>query len=320
LQKPTIPENEVSRLAVLASLGILDTGANERFDRITRIAQRVFNTPIVLVSLVDENRQWFKSCLGLNVSETSRDVSFCGHAILSENILVINNALKDERFYDNPLVVDYPNIRFYAGCPLTVFGVRIGTLCIIDTKPREFSVDEKMVLKDLAQLVEDEFKTKQLAYTDMLTNIPNRKGFMDIVSKGIALSKRKHIESSICFFDLNNFKGINDTFGHNEGDLVLKTFSKALTNEARDSDVIGRLGGDEFIVWLSNCKHEYVDEYLQRLSSILEKVNNDNIKYRIEFAYGVKEIDCTSSETLDEIINAADEEMYINKGESRRKT
>lgn len=172
MQEPDIPDNEESRLAALRSLEILDTPFDESYDRVTRIAQSTFSVPIALVSLVDTNRQWFKSCIGLPVRETGRDVSFCGHAILGTEPFVINDALEDERFCDNPLVKNAPFIRFYAGRPLkTLDGSTIGTLCIIDQKPRSFSEADIGKLHDLANIVEKEIHNKELAF--QVTNTHN---------------------------------------------------------------------------------------------------------------------------------------------------
>ena len=157
MQKPKVPENEAARLKTLQSLNILDTHADDRFDRLARMAKRLFDVPIALVSLADANRQWFKSCIGLDVYETPRDISFCGHAILSDNIFIIPDTLEDKRFADNPLVTNAPNIRFYTGCPLKApNGLKVGTLCIIDHAPRHFSEDDLMALADLANMVERE--------------------------------------------------------------------------------------------------------------------------------------------------------------------
>ncbi|MGP9832824.1 GAF domain-containing protein [Marinobacter sp. NSM] len=115
--------------------------------------------PICLVSLIDKDRQWFKSCYGLGVRETARDISFCGHAILGADTFVVENALQDERFAENPLVTGEPDIRFYAGAPLEDRnGFRLGTLCLIDKKPRTFSSDDQKTLRDFADLVEREFQ------------------------------------------------------------------------------------------------------------------------------------------------------------------
>ncbi len=157
MQQPASPQNEKQRLAALRQLQLLDTSAEDRFDRLTRLACAMFDVPIALVSLVDTNRQWFKSKQGLDACETSREISFCGHAILSQDIFYIPNALEDPRFADNPLVTGPPDIRMYAGAPLSDSkGLRVGTLCIIDVTPRHFSAEELRHLRDLADCVEEE--------------------------------------------------------------------------------------------------------------------------------------------------------------------
>ena len=156
---PPLPDNEESRLAELNSYGILDTGPDGRFDRLTRLASKLFNAPIAIVSLVDRERQWFKSAVGLEVKETPRDISFCGHAINDDDILVVEDASADVRFRRNPLVTGAPNIRFYAGAPIkTRLNNRLGTLCVIDTKPRLMLDHEKALLSDLACIALDEMK------------------------------------------------------------------------------------------------------------------------------------------------------------------
>ncbi len=162
MKAPGIPANELQRIATLESLKVLDTPFEERFDRITRLAKRLFGTDIALVVLVDRERQWFKSCVGLSVRSTSREVSFCGHAILGTDVFVVADARQDARFSDNPLVTGSPHIRFYAGCPLTALdGTALGTLCVIDPNPREFSQEDKGFLKDLATTVEAELENRK---------------------------------------------------------------------------------------------------------------------------------------------------------------
>jgi phosphoribosyl 1,2-cyclic phosphodiesterase len=156
--RPAIPDDEAERVAALKRLGILDTAPEERFDRHTRIAAALFKVPIALVSLVDAERQWFKSCFGTDVCESSRETSFCAHAIVSnEDMLIVPDALQDDRFRDNPLVSDGPRIRFYAGSVLhSPEGQRVGTLCILDVRPRNLSAEEKALLRDVAAAVEGE--------------------------------------------------------------------------------------------------------------------------------------------------------------------
>ncbi|MBW0147817.1 PAS domain-containing protein [Marinobacter arenosus] len=157
MKAPDLPSHELERLAAVERTGLLDTSPEERFDRFTRMAGKMFDVPIALVTLVDRNRQWFKSCQGLNVPETPRDISFCGHAILHSDVLVIEDARNDERFADNPLVTAAPDILFYAGAPLhSPEGFRLGTLCIIDRTPRRFSEEDRNLLRELADCVERE--------------------------------------------------------------------------------------------------------------------------------------------------------------------
>ncbi|MFL5355095.1 ATP-binding protein [Archangium sp.] len=160
---PPLPPDEPRRLLALRRLGLLDTPAEERFDRIVRMAARMFRVPITLVSLVDESRQWFKARVGLSVPSTDRSVSFCGHAILKPDTFVVRDALKDQRFADNPLVTGEPRVRFYAGHPLlAVDGSPVGTLCLLDRRARDFSDEERQQLEDLAAWVEVELNALTL--------------------------------------------------------------------------------------------------------------------------------------------------------------
>jgi hypothetical protein len=154
-----IPEDEAERLAILRSVQLLDTPPEERFDRFTRLAARVFDVPISLLTFVDEDRQWFKSRVGLPLPETSRNTSFCAHAILEDSPLVVPDALQDERFAMNPLVTGDPRIRFYAGVPLKISGQAVGTLCLVDTRPRSLSKGELDSLQDFGSLLEKELQS-----------------------------------------------------------------------------------------------------------------------------------------------------------------
>lgn len=160
---PPVPLDEAQRLAALHALHILDTPPEERFDRLTRLAQRLFDVPIALISLVDASRQWFKSRAGLDLVQTSREVSFCGHAILGRRPFVVQDARADPRFSDNPLVTGEPGVRFYAGWPLAdPAGYRLGTFCLIDRQPRQLSEADLEVLHDLASLAEQELTNREL--------------------------------------------------------------------------------------------------------------------------------------------------------------
>lgn len=151
------PDNEAERLAALFALLILDTPREQRFDKIVEFAAAEFDVPIALISLVDRERQWFKSGVGLSACETGRDVSFCGHAIMHTEIMEVPDAAADVRFSDNPLVTGPPHIRYYAGAPLALpDGIALGTLCLIDTRPRRLDEIELAILRTLRNLVMQE--------------------------------------------------------------------------------------------------------------------------------------------------------------------
>lgn len=148
-----IPDDDAQRLQALRDLGILDTAAEQRFDWLVEFVAGALDMPIAVVSLVDEKRQWFKARVGLDASETPRDISFCGHAIASDEVFVVEDASADERFADNPLVTGGPAIRFYAGAPLkSPDGQRVGTLCVIDTKPRKLNEQDMQTLQTFQEL------------------------------------------------------------------------------------------------------------------------------------------------------------------------
>ncbi len=173
MQNPILPADEKERLQTLRELLILDTAPERRFDLLTQYAATLFEVPIALVSLVDENRQWFKSRQGIEATETPRSVSFCHHAILQHGTLVINDTLEDPRFQNNPLVTGEPGIRFYAGAPLRMNnGHLVGTLCIIDRKPRQLDAAQLAELEELSRIVALELQG--IAATDQfLQSHPN---------------------------------------------------------------------------------------------------------------------------------------------------
>jgi GAF domain-containing protein len=148
------PANESGRLAALEKYAILDTDPEQAFDDLTLLASFVCNTPIANISLIDEDRQWFKARVGITAKETSRDIAFCSTAILQSDIFVVPDALEDERFRENPLVVSEPHIRFYAGAPLiNGDGYALGTLCVVDTTPRQLAPEQREALLALSRLV-----------------------------------------------------------------------------------------------------------------------------------------------------------------------
>lgn len=320
MKRPEIPADEQARLQTLRALNVLDTAPEERFDRLTRMAKRLFGVPMALVSLIDEDRQWFKSCVGLDGSEASREFSFCGHAILGDDIFIVPDALRDERFADNPNVLNDPHVRFYAGCPLKAEnGRKLGTLCIIDRQPRQFGSDDMEALKDLAAMTERELAAIQLATLDELTGISNRRGFMLLGQHSLHFCVRHKLPASLVFMDLDKFKSINDTYGHSEGDRALKVFAESMKRVYRESDTFARLGGDEFVVLLSNTPEAVAEGVVARFGAILSERNRDPAcKYPISFSHGVVEFNPQTHRTIEMLLADGDSLMYrLKKSRSR---
>lgn len=157
MSRAPIPANEAERLRALRDLLILDTPPEQRFDRIVQFAAEEFEVPVAMLTLVDSDRQWSKSCVGVESCDIARDHAFCAHAILKPEIMVVPDLRADERFVDNPMVVSGPQVRFYAGAPIEAApGLRIGTLCLLDTQPRELDRTELAILGTLRDLVRGE--------------------------------------------------------------------------------------------------------------------------------------------------------------------
>lgn len=276
------------------------------------MAQRVFGVKTCLISLVDSDRQWFKSRQGLDACETSREISFCGHAILSEEVFVVRDASQDDRFNDNPLVTGDPDIRFYAGCPIHgPDGYRIGTLCLIDPGPREFSDSDTETLKDFAAMVDDEINVASQVTVDELTKVANRRGFHLVAGHMLSLCRRTGTAADLAFFDLDGFKAVNDELGHAAGDEILKYFAGLLIKCFRSADVIARLGGDEFVVLMADSNDAAMSA-LDRLEE-LAGTTDCSIRRRLAWSVGVVKLDVDRHDTIEQLLADADGLMYEDK-------
>ncbi|CAI9389647.1 MULTISPECIES: sensor domain-containing diguanylate cyclase [Citrobacter] len=310
---PGIPENEEERLKSLYLADLLDTGSEERFDRLTRLAKKLFQVPVALISLIDRERQWLLACEGLGTRETPRNVSFCGHAILQEGPFIVNDAVSDDRFHDNPLVIGEPYIRFYAGYPVHLpDGAVAGTLCLIHSSPRPFNDDDIASLRDLAFIVEDEFKVTGIAMTDSLTGIPNHRGFYNAGEKRFLALTQTNVPFSLIFLDLDKFKPVNDLWGHAEGDEVLKVFSALLCQHLSAGDIAGRIGGDEFVVLVTHKSR--TGAFLKGVRKSVDEYNDHSGKpYTINYSYGMLHNDPVRYPSLVEMLKESDEVMYSAK-------
>jgi len=250
-----VPANESDRLATLRACSLLDTAFDDAFGDLTQLAARLTDSPMAMISLVEEKEQIFKYRVGVEADRTSRDISFCAHAILEpDRTMVVPDTTQDGRFADNPLVTGEAGIRFYAGAPLvTLEGHAIGTLCIADRQPRELGQAQVEMLASLAKAVSKTIalhraarQVRGLALTDALTGLANRVAFMDALERAMARQRRDGLPFALLYLDLDGFKGVNDRFGHAAGDEVLRATASVLKAALRREDLAARMGGDEF--------------------------------------------------------------------------
>ena len=264
--------NELERLATLRRLEIMDTPPEPEFDELVETAAAICETPISLVTLLDEKRGWFRACYGINLREAPREVTFCEYTIQQTGVLQVENATLDERFRHRLQPVGGMTICFYAGVPIhSSDGRPLGTLCVLDHVARRLKPQQTEALKVLGlkanarlelreqriclrrALQETELanaRLLELATTDELTGLLNRRAFRERLATEFALAYRNGSPLSLIMLDLDNFKQCNDRFGHGAGDQLLVVFAEELKNTVRNTDVIVRHSGEEFAILL----------------------------------------------------------------------
>lgn len=263
------PQAANDRRAAIRDYRILDTASEADFDNLARLAAKICDTAFAAISFIDDDRQWFKSEVGLGVCETPISQSFCAHAIAQDDVMVIPDATRDPRFATNPLVTGRPRLRFYAGMPIRASdGTPIAALCVIDPAPRPDGITEveRSTLKVLAAQVETLLELRRaiihrdrqaaeqremsaalrfLAEHDTLTGLPNRSVFNDKLA-AVTAAKGRGSRTAVMLVDVDHFKQVNDAFGHDAGDALLREFGARLRRGLRATDAVARLGGDEF--------------------------------------------------------------------------
>ncbi|MAT04424.1 MAG: GGDEF domain-containing protein [Acidimicrobiaceae bacterium] len=343
-----LPDDEADRLAALADTGILDTLPEQAYDDITLLASQICETPIALMSLVDESRQWFKSKVGVEIESTPRDVSFCAHAILQpDQLFLVPDTHADERFADNPMVAQ-ADVRFYAGVPLTTAGGHaLGTLCVIHQEPHRLAPEQQQALWALSRQViaqlelrrtiaaleaaaaerdryyeELEASRAQLeqqlrivaeqSVTDELTRLPNRRALIERLDGEVERARRHGTKFSVVMIDVDRFKQYNDTYGHVAGDEALQTIADILRSQTRASDVVGRWGGEEFVAVLTGTDAAGAERLGERYRSAVESGEWPLVSVTVSVGVASSSDDLVD---VDQLMIAADQAMYRSKAE-----
>lgn len=346
--------DESERLAALRRLCILDTPPENEYDDLTRLAAFVCQTPVALISIVSEHRQWFKSCIGMEMNETPRAVSFCTHALRENQLFIVPDARQDERFAANPLVVQEPGIRFYAGIPVAgPEGHALGTLCVIDHRPRELSEESRMALRVLARQVGALFQIRhqvgtlrdaaeeqariehrlretqerlrdanrrleQMVRTDALTGLGNRRLFNERMRQEWKLSQRLEFPVALLMIDIDHFKQVNDEHGHAAGDEVLRHIGALLEHSTRGSDTCVRYGGEEFAVILPATSQNQADHLAKVLREEIAAAPCGHQKITVSIGVAASTAG-NKGDTFEQLIARADAALYTAKAAGRNR-
>lgn len=279
----TIASTATIKLANLPSLDLFYTPIEERFERITRVARRALQAPVAAISLLNDTKQWFKSAAGWGVSELARNEAICRLTVEANQIVMIGDTQKDARVAKLRIVSSSPRFRAYAGHPLLdEHGACIGTFCIFDFRSREFAGSDRQTLIDFASLAQRELLSDQLANAhavltsklsvarrealmDPLTHLWNRRGASVLLEEALANADQRGESLALALLDLDNFKRINDSRGHQTGDEVLRRVASRLLSTVRSDDVICRLGGDEFLVVMTDTDASIASRISERI-------------------------------------------------------
>jgi diguanylate cyclase (GGDEF)-like protein len=313
--------SEATQLRAPGELDILDMPPDERFERLARLARHLFDVPTALVHLEVSDRLWSRNRDGSDTPRDPRTLSLCQALRGDDRLLVVRDTREDPRTRDEPLVLtgDDP-VRFVAGVRVrSPDGTRLGTLYVMDREPRALDDSERGLLRDLGALMERELATLEMATTDELTGLTNRRGFHATAAHSLALCRRLDRPATLVLFDLNDFKRVNDVLGHAAGDAVLAAFAEDLLATFRDSDVVCRLGGDEFAVLLSGATPE---ELLRPLTLMAVRVNARNEHSRpgaqVAYSHGVAGYDPEVHRDVGDLLAEADRAMYARKRVEQR--
>lgn len=310
---------EAARLQALEELDLLDTPKDPGFDRVVRLIQEIFSVEIGIVSFIDAHRQWYKASAGMPIEEMPRQDTFCRYVLEAQELLVVQDTLRDERFCQHQAVVNPPRVRFYAGFPLkTEEGHVVGTLCAIDTRPGSFGKRDIRVLEELAGAVMDRVALAKLASTDGLTGLSTRRAFREEAHRFVEQALRHRHDLSCIMLDIDHFKSINDRYGHQVGDEVLKAVASLCKGQLRAGDLIGRLGGEEFAIILPHVGREDALATAEKLRKIVAStpIAHGSGSVAVTASFGVTATSIVAKD-VDTLLAQADAAMYRAKESGR---
>jgi diguanylate cyclase (GGDEF)-like protein len=335
----TIASTATLKLANLQSVDLFYTPLEERFERITRIARRALRAPVAAISLLNEDKQWFKSAAGWGVSELPRSQAICRITVESNAPLAIADTLADARTASLQIVQGAPKFRAYAGRPLRdEEGDAIGTFCVFDVKPRDFTPADQACIADLAELAQrellsDQWRNAHAALTtklgvarrealiDPLTHLWNRRGASVLLKGAFAESDAAATPVTLALLDLDNFKRVNDVYGHHTGDEMLRRVATRLLAAVRGDDAICRMGGDEFLVLMVDTDAKAAGQIAERIRQAVSgtpvPTREGTLPMSVSVGYTVRHPgDATPAETL---IERADTALIRSKTGGRNR-
>jgi len=329
LRAPVDPaDRERWRLAELERYQIMDTPPEENFDRLVRLASYICATPISLMSLIDDSRQWFKAKIGYELDQTPRSIAFCAHAIEGEDdVMVVEDAAQDVRFKDNPQVTAAPSIRFYAGATMrNSVGARLGTICVIDSNPRGLTEQQRGLLTDLAAIAVDEMELRiknrelvTMTQIDAMTGAYNRTHFMERAEAERDRAIRHSRPLGLMTFDIDHFKSVNDTRGHAAGDVAIRAVVEEAKATLRSQDVLARIGGEEFAVMLPETDLEASRHIAERLQEKIAQLvlRHEESAFSVTISAGVTLVDPKTP--VGDSLKRADGALYKAKNSGRNR-